>query len=82
MAELPPGLVHEIDQAYAGGREDLHRMVEVVRRWVDEHGPAVASIWAARTLREGGWTDEMLAGLASVAVVEVIRSESGGDPCP
>jgi hypothetical protein len=73
MSDLPASLVHEIDQTYTEAREDLARLVDAVRPWVAELGPAVASTRTAVTLRERGWTDDMLAGLAGVAVVELIR---------
>jgi hypothetical protein len=69
---ISPQMVHEVDQRYAGALPEVAALVEIARPWVREQGPAMASALAAATLLERDWSVEMLAGLAGIALAELV----------
>lgn len=76
MRELPADVIHMIDQTYAQALNDVHALVDDVTPWVAEDGPAIAAVRAGKMLRDQGWDRDMLAGLAGVTLVELIRAQA------
>lgn len=73
--EIPSDLVHEVDQCYAAARDELKDMIDEVRPLLATDGPASTAAWYSAELRMGGWSEDALAGLVGLAIVELARRE-------